>query len=139
VDDAALAFANVLGSEHCTGRAYNVVNRGYTSWAEHHRTAMRVLGREVELIGVPLADLMALEVPCIGTCRDIFAHNVYYSHEALFRDVPEFRPAVSLEDGLRSVIEAMDRAGSIPNSDEITWEGRIIDAQQRVRQVDLAF
>ena len=139
VDDAALAFANALGKEHCIGRTYNMVDAGYTTWAEHHRTAMRVLGREVELVGVPLADLVALEVPCIGTCREIFAHNVYYSHERVFRDVPEFRPTVSLENGLRSVIEAMDREGRIPNSDELTWEDRIIEAQQRVRQVELEF
>ena len=43
------------------------------------------------------------------------------------------------KDGLRSVIEAMDGEGRIPDSDDMTWEDRIIEAQQRVRQVDLKF
>jgi len=138
VDDAALAFANVLGKEHCIGCVYNMVNSGYTTWAEHHRTAMAVLRREVEFVGVPLADLVALGVPCISTCQTIFAHNVYYSHERIFRDIPEFRPRISLEEGLRDVIEAMDRQGDVPDSDEIDWEDRIIDAQRRVRQIPSA-
>jgi nucleoside-diphosphate-sugar epimerase len=128
VDDAALAFANALGKEDCIGRSYNMVKAGYTSWVEHHRTAMRVLDREVEMVGVPLADLEALEVPCLSTCRDIFAC-----------DIPEFRPAVSLEDGMRSVIEVMDREGRIPNSDDLTWEDAIIEAQRGVRKVAVEF
>jgi nucleoside-diphosphate-sugar epimerase len=139
VDDAALGFVHVLGRERCVGQTYNLVNAGFTTWAEHHRTAMAVLGREVDLVGVPLADLVTFEIPCIGTCRDIFAHNVYYSHERIFRDVPEFRPTVSLEDGLRSVIEAMDGDGRIPDSDELTWEDAIIEAQRRVRDAEVQF
>ena len=137
VDDAALGFVGVLGKDHCIGQSYNLVNAGYTTWAEHHRTAMQVLGREVEVVGVPLADLVALDVPCIGTCRDIFAHNVYYSHEKIFRDVAEFRPTVSLADGLRGVIEAMDADGRIPNSDDMRWEDQIIEAQRRVKEIQL--
>jgi len=82
---------------------------------------------------------VALQVPCIRTCRDIFAHNVYYSHERIFRDVPEFRPHISLEEGLRGVIEAMDADGRIPDSDQITWEDRVIEAQRRVRQTPVEF
>ena len=139
VDDAALAFANALGKEHCLGQTYNMVNAGYMSWVDHHRTAMRVLGREVEMVGVPLADLEALEVPCLSTCRDIFAYNVYYDHARIFRDIPEFRPAVSLEEGMRTVIEVMDREGRIPNSDELTWEDAIIEAQRGVRKIAVEF
>jgi hypothetical protein len=95
---------------------------------------MRVLGHEVELVGVPLADLRTLGVPDFGICEEIFAHHVYYSAEKLFRDVPEFQPRVSLEDGMRQVIEVMDREGRIPNSDLLDWEDRIIAAQRKVRE-----
>jgi nucleoside-diphosphate-sugar epimerase len=133
VDDAALCFAHVLGKEHCIGQTYNMVRRGFTSWAEYHRTAMRVLGREVELVGVPLADLVALNIPNSSICNEIFAHDVYYSAEKLGRDVPEFQPRVSLEEGIAGVLAAMDREGRIPNSDQESWEDRIIAAQRSVR------
>jgi hypothetical protein len=69
----------------------------------------------------------------VGICRDIFAHNVYYGAERLFRDVPEFQPKISLAEGLRQVIEALDRDGRVPDSDLMEWEDRIIAAQRNVR------
>lgn len=138
VDDAALCFAHVVGKPHTVGQTYNMVRRGFTTWEDHHRTAMQVLGREVDLVGIPLADLIVLNPPRVEICRDIFAHNVIYSAEKLFRDVPEFQPRVSLADGLAQVIEVMDREGKIPNSDEIEWEDRMIAAQRSVRQSTIA-
>jgi nucleoside-diphosphate-sugar epimerase len=128
VDDAALCFAGVLGKERCIGQTYNMVNRGFISWADYHRTAMQVLGREVEIVGISLANLLALEVPQVEVCRDIFAHNLYYSAEKLFRDVPEFHPSISLQEGMSRVIEVMDREGRVPDSDQSDWENRIIAA-----------
>ena len=138
VDDAALCFANVLGRTDCIGQIYNMVNRGYTTWAEYHRTAMKVIGREVELVGVPLDDLRRMNVPNFAICEQIFAHHIYYSGEKLFRDVPEFRPRLSLEEGLRRVLEAMDRAGRVPSAATQTWEDQIIAAQRKVRETRIS-
>jgi nucleoside-diphosphate-sugar epimerase len=132
VDDAALGFVHVVGRAHCIGQVYHLVDRGCITWADYHRTAMRVLGREVELVGVPLADLLSLNVPQGQICPEVFAHHGYYSAEKLFRDVPEFRPVVSLERGMREVIDAMDRACLIPNAELEDWEDRIIAARRHI-------
>ncbi len=71
-------------------------------------------------------------IPDFAICEEIFAHHVYYSSEKLFRDVPEFRPQISIEQGMAQVFEAMEREGRIPNSDEITWEDSIIAKQNRI-------
>lgn len=134
VNDAAPGFVGVLGKQHCIGQVYNLVKQGYITWADYHRTAMRVIGREVELVGIPLADLRALKVPASEICEEIFAHNVYYSAEKIFRDVPEFHPQMTLEEAMHDILNAMDAAGRVPNSDEITWEDKIIAAQKAVRQ-----
>ena len=130
VDDAAPAFCDVLGRSRCVGQIYNMMRRGFTTWADYHRTAMKVLGEDVELVGVPLANLIAAKVPAVGICVDIFAHNVIYSSDKLMRDVPEFSPKVSLEEGLARVFASLDRDGRVPNSDTIEWEDKLI-AQQR--------
>jgi nucleoside-diphosphate-sugar epimerase len=134
VDDAALCFAGVLGKRHCLGQVYNMVRRGFTAWEDYHRTAMKVIGRDVDLVGVPLQDLLAIDPNRFGVCRDIFAHNLYYSAEKLFRDVPEFQPRVSLAEGMRQVLDAMDRDKRVPDSDKERWEDEIIEAQRRVRE-----
>jgi nucleoside-diphosphate-sugar epimerase len=101
VDDAALGFAHLIGRAQCMGQIYHLVDRGFITWADYHRTAMRVLGRQVELVGVPLAELITLNVPNVEICREVFAHHAYYSAEKLFRDVPEFHPVVALEEGMQ--------------------------------------
>jgi nucleoside-diphosphate-sugar epimerase len=126
VDDIAPAFAGVIGKEHTKGQVYNAVNRGFITWADYHRLAGQVLGREAQLVHVPFETLKRLNMPDFGICEEIFAHHVYYSSEKLFRDAPEFHPRISLETGMRQVFEAMQREGRIPNSDEITWEDEII-------------
>lgn len=137
IDDAAKGFAGMLGLNTCIGQTYNLVRRGFISWADHHRTVMKVLGSEVELVGVPLASLLSSGVKDIGLCESIFAHNTIYSAEKIFRDVPEFVPSVSLEQGVRQIIEVMDASGRIPNSDELAWEDALIEAQRRVGQLKL--
>lgn len=134
VNDAAPGFVGVLGKQQCIGQVYNLVNRGYTTWADYHRAAMRVIGHEVELVGVPLVDIRAVKVPHSEICEEIFAHNVYYSAEKLFRDVPEFHPQMTLEDQIADILSAMDAEGRVPNSDEINWEDKLIAAQRAVRQ-----
>ncbi|MBN1261760.1 MAG: NAD-dependent epimerase/dehydratase family protein [Anaerolineae bacterium] len=133
VDDAALCFANVVGKAHCIGQTYNMVKRGYVTWAAYHKTAMKVLGREVDLVGAPLATLRRFDIPGFDICEEIFSHHTYYSAGRLFRDVPEFQPSITLEAGMAQVLEAMDREGRIPNSDALVLEDQIIAAQRRVR------
>lgn len=133
VDDAAKAFVFALDKPNCIGQTYNVVRREHTTWADYHRLAMQVLGREVELVGVPFANLKTYDIPGFGICEEIFAHHVYYSPEKLFRDVPEFQPTVSLRDGMVEVVSVMDTNGRIVSADTNQWEDAIIAAQKQVR------
>jgi len=130
VDDAAKAFVGVLEKPGCIGQSYNVVRRDYITWADYHRLAMEVLGRDVELVGVPFANLKTANIPGFDICDEIFAHHVYYSPEKLFRDVPEFQPTVALADGMAQVLAAMEADGRIPPADTNSWEDPIIAAQQ---------
>jgi nucleoside-diphosphate-sugar epimerase len=133
VDDIAQAFVGVIRRQHTIGQTYNAVNRGYITWADYHRLAGKILGRDVELVGVPFEDLKRCNVPESDILSDEFAYNAYYSSERLFRDVPEFHPQISLEQGMTRVFEVMEREGRIPNSDELTWEDEIIARQRKVR------
>ncbi|KAA0272754.1 MAG: NAD-dependent epimerase/dehydratase family protein [Chloroflexi bacterium] len=134
VDDIAHAFVGVIGKEHAIGHIYNAVNRGYYTWLDYHKLANKVLGKDVELIGIPFEDLKRLNVPDMDILEDEFAYNDYYSPEKLFRDVPEFQPQTSLEQGMTQVFDVMEREGRIPNSDELTWEDEIIAKYRKLYQ-----
>ena len=134
VDDVALAFVGAIGKEHTIGQTYNAVNRSFINWLDYHKLANKVLGKDVELVGIPFEDLKRLNVPEMGILEDEFAYNDYYSSEKLFRDVPEFHPQISLEQGMTQVFEMMEREGRIPNSDELTWEDKIIAKYRKLYQ-----
>lgn len=125
VDDAAAGFIGILGKDYCTGQTYNLVNRGFTTWEQYHRTAMKVLGVEAELIGIPLKALPE-DDSRFAICREIFAHNYYFCSEKIFREVPEFCPHISLEEGMRQVFEHMERSGMITDSDKDSREDELI-------------
>ena len=135
VDDAAIAFGHVLGREKCVGETYNLVARGYTNWRRYHGAVMSVLGRTVEMVGVTLDDLDAFDVPNRDICREIFAHNCYYGAEKLLRDVPEFIPRVSLEEGIRGVYESMKTSDRTPRSEPGGWEDTIVNAVLDMRRL----
>jgi len=126
VEDAARGFAHVLGKAQCLGQTYNLVGEPPITWAAYHRTAMQVLGREVALVGVTLAELQAHHVPGREICQEIFAHHTYYSAAKLRRDVPEFHPVVALPAGMRQVFAAMEREGRIPRAESEGWEDHLI-------------
>ena len=126
VEDAARGFAQVLGQTQCLGQTYNLVGEPPITWAAYHRTAMEVLGREVALIGVPLAALQAHHVPRREICEEIFAHHTCYSGAKLRRDVPAFHPVVALPDGMRQVFAVMEREGRIPQAESGGWEDALI-------------
>lgn len=132
VDDAAPCFAHMLGRARCVGQIYNMVPTGFVTWADYHRTAMEVIGREVELVGVPTEDLKAIAPERFRWCT--WFHN-YFCNQKLLRDVPEFRPCVSLKAGVTRVLAAMEHDGRIPDTDSETWEDEIIAAQREVRDI----
>jgi nucleoside-diphosphate-sugar epimerase len=138
VDDAAPAFVFTLGRERCIGQTYNMMKTEFGTWAEYHRTAMKVIGREVEMVGVPLDTLVTAGVPNVGICREIFSYNCIYSPARLMRDVPEFRPRLSLEESIARVYEVLQRENRIPDSDKTDWEDRLIAAQRQVGELKLS-
>jgi nucleoside-diphosphate-sugar epimerase len=133
VDDAALGFAHCLGKPHCLGQVYNLVRQGFITWVDYHKTAMQVLGQEVKLIGVPLANLRTYGIPGFSLCEQIFGYNGYFDGARIRRDIPEFVPKVTLHQGLTEVIDAMNREGRIPDADKELWEDEIIAAQRTVK------
>ena len=66
VDDAAKGYVGALGKKHCVGQAYNLVREGYIEWRDYYRTGMKVLGREVEMVCVPLEALEKLGYSVTG-------------------------------------------------------------------------
>lgn len=138
VDDAPGAFVGALNHEWCKGQAYNLGALRCYDWGTYHRTMMEILGREVEMVEVPLKTLQAsphFEVSPMITTN--FIYNGYYAGDKIARDIPEFCPKTSLKEGLTKTLEYLEERNLIPDSDTITWEDELIEAQnQSIRYLD---
>lgn len=132
VDDAALGYVGALGKQHCIGQCYNLVAEGYMEWRDYYKTGMKVLGKEAPMVCVPLEALEKLGYEGRGFTTDIFGYNTIYDHHKVYRDIPEFRPQVSLEDGMRAVIAFADEHGTIPNSDDYPMDDKVCAYMQNI-------
>ena len=120
--------------DRCIGQAYNLVRDDYVQFDQYHRTAMEILGKEVPMVGLPLETLLAIDPKRFAIAGDEFAFNDYYSSEKIYRDIPEFRPKISLKEGMTRVLETLDRDGRIPNSDTMRWEDDLIAMALSIRK-----
>lgn len=93
---------------------------------------MEILGREVEMVEVPLKTLQSspnFEVSPMITTN--FIYNGLYAGDKIARDIPEFCPCTDLKTGLTKALEYLEERNLIPDSDEMTWEDELIEAQRQ--------
>lgn len=111
------------------GEAYNAVG-SVTTWAEYHRAAMRVIGREVELVSVSPAALRRLGMPEFGIYDTIFGFESFFFREKLEGLFPAgafpIASKTDLYDDIADIYYAMLAEERIPNSDHIGWEDAIL-------------
>jgi hypothetical protein len=100
-------------------------------------SVMKVLGREVELVGVPTQVLTAINAEKFWFAEGIFSNNCFFSAAKIQRDVPEFHPAISLEEGLRDVLSHLIDHNLIEDSDSIAWEDEIIEAMRKTTSIKI--
>jgi len=132
VDDAATGFVGAIGRECCLGEIYSLVRDDCFTWKQFHETAMKVIGKDVELVSAPFEILQRFDIPGFELYKEIFLHHCYYSNAKISRDIPLFKPVISLEEGLEKTFAYMDSIGSIPNSDESRWEDDIVSLMKGI-------
>lgn len=132
VDDLIGACVGVFNHPWCIGQAYNLGPTRTADWGDYHRAMMAVCGREVEMVEVPLKTLQSSpHFQVLDMITESYVYNAMYSCEKIARDIPEFCPSTDLVTGLGKAVEFLDRNHLIPNSDEITWEDEMIEAQNQ--------
>jgi nucleoside-diphosphate-sugar epimerase len=134
VDDAALGFVGALEHEHCIGQTYLLVNPEHTNWVDVHKTAMEILGREVDQVSVSADTLFEFDPARFALVKGVFSRNLLYSAAKIQRDVPEFRPTISFRDGLADAFEYLESNGLVEDVPLGDWEDDIIAVQVAARQ-----
>ncbi len=133
VRDVAKVFVSAVSLKKAVGQTYNVVTKTADDWNKYYKTGMNVLGRQVPVVGIPRDLIDALGAEHFGLAYDIFGHNCYYGSEKLYRDFADFKPTISLHDGMSEVIEFCKQSGTLPPVDTGSVHDRTINALLKLR------
>lgn len=136
-DDAASAFVESLKYEACIGQAYNLVADHAIDWGMFHRGMMHAIGKEVEMVEVPLATLKSFAGKDTFEIGDMinesFIRNGLFSGEKIYRDIPTFKQKVDINKGMEMTLEFLESHNLIPDSDDYPLEDKIIKVQMATR------
>jgi nucleoside-diphosphate-sugar epimerase len=134
-DDSASGFVGCIGKSSTIGQVFNInATQAYT-WRMLFEKAMDVLGRTVQIVGVPRDTLLELRNVHPEIVERNFWHHMDISNLKLRRIVPEFHQLRSLEEGLREIFSDFDPDEVEPNAPEI--DALLDDLAERQRCVSM--
>ena len=114
----AAAFVGALEHDICDGQAYNLVGESCIDWGMYNKALMKAIGREVEMVEVPVATLEAYtdDTFQIGPMiYDSFLNNGFFSGEKIARDIPEFHQNIDIEKGMELTYDFYKSNNMIPD------------------------
>ncbi|MBS0664335.1 MAG: NAD-dependent epimerase/dehydratase family protein [Verrucomicrobia bacterium] len=128
-EDVGVGFAHAVGRSKCFGEAYNIVGGEVVTWDDYtRRTAAAIGAPEPRIVHVPTDFLLAVDRPRFSALEEIFRYHGVYSNAKVQRDVPEYRPAMPYEEGVRRTVAWMDRHGKIAPAESDPMEDRLVAA-----------
>ena len=83
VDDAARAIARLVTTRTHNWDTFNLASRQIRTWVDFHVAAMDATGSRVELVGVPLEDLAAIDSQRFAKCLAIYGTHTVYNCDRL--------------------------------------------------------
>lgn len=109
VDDAAKAYVGILGKNKTLGQIYYAVNDERFTWRDYYERVATAVGGTANLVPVP-TDVLVKALPAEKSffLDKILRYPGWFSNAKLKRDVPEFQPELTLEEGVRRTVEWLD-------------------------------
>ncbi len=131
-EDVGLGFAHAAGRTRCFGETYNIVGDEVVTWDDYtRRTAAAIGAPPPRIVHLPSDFLLAVDRPRYAALEEIFRFHGVYSSAKLKRDVPEYRPAMPYEEGVRRTVAWMDQHQKIVSADRDPMEDRLVAAWER--------
>jgi nucleoside-diphosphate-sugar epimerase len=115
-DDCALLFAHAALNPATYNRAYNATGDDVFTWREYYRRVARALDAEAKLIFAPAGWVIARLPERTGLLAEITRFHGAYSSAKARAHVPEFRPRIDFEAGVRDTFRAAREAGTFRDS-----------------------
>lgn len=106
--DFALGFVGLMGNPHAIGNAFQITSDETLTWNQIYEAIAKALGVELKAYHVSSEFLQAVEVDGYGLTGELTgdkACSVVFDNTKLKRAVPEFKPCMRFDEGIRRTIE----------------------------------
>lgn len=136
-EDFAVGFAGLIGNPHAIGEAFQITNDETLTWNQIYETIAKVLGAELKPYYVSSEFLASVSnYDFTGSLTGDKAASVVFDNSKLKKAVPEFRPSIHFEQGIRRVIANVLANPSLQVEDPEfdAWCDKIIAALEKAKQ-----
>lgn len=104
--DFAVGYVGLMGNPHAIGEAFQITNDETLTWNQIYQAIADALGVELKAYHVASEFLAATsDYDMLGSLIGDKANSVVFDNAKLKRAVPEFRPKVHFEEGIRDTIQ----------------------------------
>lgn len=106
-EDFAVGFKGLMGNPHAIGEAFQITNDEKLTWNQIYKTIADALGVELKPYYVSsyfLADVGA-QFDFTGGLIGDKSNTVLFDNSKLKRAVPEFKPSIHFEEGIRKCLD----------------------------------
>jgi nucleoside-diphosphate-sugar epimerase len=126
VDDAAAGFVGAYGRKQTLGQIYNLCGHEVMTWDEYYRRVGMACGKAPKIVHLTVEQI-AKGAPesATGFLREIALYHGAYAIDKAKRDIPAFRPQVTVQEGTRKHIAWLEKEGRLKKSPKRPFEDRL--------------
>lgn len=135
--DFAVAFAGLLGNPHAIGEAFQITCDETLTWNQIYQTIAKVLGVELKPYYVSSEFLAAVsDYDYTGSLIGDKANSVVFDNSKIKRIVPEFRPSIHFEQGIRRTLDYVlsHEECQIDDEEFDVWCDKVIESLENAKQ-----
>jgi nucleoside-diphosphate-sugar epimerase len=132
--DLAKAFVGAVGNPRTFGQHYHATNEERTMWKDLYLEIGKILGKEVHLFNLP-SQVLYHAAP--NLCAHLYLEKTFvglFDNSKIRRDIPEFEPTISLNQGLRSLISWFEAESRAIDPEKDALEDKLFEVHRSLMQ-----
>lgn len=127
-DDVARAFVQAAGNSRSYGGMYHITGKEWLTWDRYFELIAHAMGTAPpRLVHIPCEVLYAMAPDRLADVIENYRFNNIFNNQAARQDL-DFRYTIPFHEGIRQTIAWLDENRRIQNSDQDTFDDRIITA-----------
>ncbi|MCM1027131.1 MAG: SDR family oxidoreductase [Roseburia sp.] len=135
--DFAKGFIGLLGNPHAIGEAFQITSDETLTWNQIYQTIARCLDVEFKPYYVASEFLAAVsDYDFTGSLLGDKANSVVFDNSKLKRAVPDFRPSIRFEEGVKNAVDYVlsHEECQVEDKEFDEWCDRVIAALEKAKE-----